>query len=222
MENFRREKVQGSSLASLFSIFAEMSNMVNFEESAIVLQERILCLLEELEKPESAERKRLLEAVATSLQHMAQDEQWREFAGQWRDQLVDMAAFQPMLRSCMENILQRILRRDTAEGLQLGEPSILAQLVQQEIEKGIEVLKQDAAIQKNVDRFLYDLIGRRGLRAHPMLGEFEAKPLRKMKEDELTGLVYGKVKEDLLWIRMNGSIVGAFVGGVIFVLMQAF
>ena len=222
LENFRREKVQGSSLASLFSIFAEMSNMVNFEESAIVLQERILCLLEELEKPESAERKRLLEAVATSLQHMAQDEQWREFAGQWRDQLVDMAAFQPMLRICMENILQRILRRDTAEGLQLGEPSILAQLVQQEIEKGIEVLKQDAAIQKNVDRFLYDLIGRTVLKAQPMLGEIAANALQEMTDEQINRLVYGKVKEDLLWIRMNGSIVGAFVGGVIFVLMQAF
>ena len=122
----------------------------------------------------------------------------------------------------MENILQRILRRDTAEGLQLGEPSILAQLVQQEIEKGIEVLKQDAAIQKNVDRFLYDLIGRTVLKAQPMLGEIAANALQEMTDEQINRLVYGKVKEDLLWIRMNGSIVGAFVGGVIFVLMQAF
>ena len=122
----------------------------------------------------------------------------------------------------MENILQRILRRDTAEGLQLGEPSILAQLVQQEIEKGIEVLKQDAAIQKNVDRFLYDLIGLTVLKAQPILGEIAANALQEMTDEQINRLVYGKVKEDLLWIRMNGSIVGAFVGGVIFVLMQAF
>ena len=102
------------------------------------------------------------------------------------------------------------------------EPSILAQLVQQEIEKGIEVLKQDAAIQKNVDRFLYDLIGRTVLKAQPMLGEIAANALQEMTDEQINRLVYGKVKEDLLWIRMNGSIVGAFVGGVIFVLMQAF
>ena len=220
LEDFRKEKVQGSSLASLFSIFAEMSNMVNFEESAIVLQDRILCLLEELEKPESAERKILLEAVGTSLQHMAQDEDWRNFADQWREHLVDIASFQTMLQNCMKNILQRILRRDTAEGTQLGEPSVLALLVQQEIEKGIEVLKQDTAIQKNVDRFLYDLIGRTVLKAQPMLGEIATNALREMTDEQINRLVYGKVEADLLWIRMNGSIVGAIVGGVLFVLMQ--
>ena len=45
--------------------------------------------------------------------------------------------------------------------------------------------------------------------------------LGDMSDKQLNALVYDKVEPDLLWIRMNGSIVGAAVGFVIFLITAA-
>ena len=45
--------------------------------------------------------------------------------------------------------------------------------------------------------------------------------LGDMSDKQLNSLVYDKVEPDLLWIRMNGSIVGAAVGLMIFLIMTA-
>jgi uncharacterized membrane-anchored protein YjiN (DUF445 family) len=42
-----------------------------------------------------------------------------------------------------------------------------------------------------------------------------------MTDEKLNAIVYEKVEPDLLWIRMNGSIVGAAVGLGLFLLMEA-
>ena len=41
-----------------------------------------------------------------------------------------------------------------------------------------------------------------------------------MTDEQINRLVYDKAEPDLLWIRMNGSIVGAVIGLVIFAVMQ--
>ena len=44
--------------------------------------------------------------------------------------------------------------------------------------------------------------------------------LARLTDEQLNHLVYDKVEPDLLWIRMNGSIVGAGIGLIIFVILQ--
>ena len=45
--------------------------------------------------------------------------------------------------------------------------------------------------------------------------------LSRLTDDQLNHLVYDKVEPDLLWIRMNGSIVGSIIGLVLFAILQA-
>ena len=40
------------------------------------------------------------------------------------------------------------------------------------------------------------------------------------EDEQLNHLVYDKVEPDLLWIRMNGSIVGSGIGLLIFIALQ--
>ena len=53
-----------------------------------------------------------------------------------------------------------------------------------------------------------------------MLGSVVHGVLDRMTDDELNHLVYDKAEPDLLWIRMNGSIVGSGIGLAIFVLIH--
>ena len=53
-----------------------------------------------------------------------------------------------------------------------------------------------------------------------MLGSIAGDVLGTMTDEQINRLVYDKAEPDLLWIRMNGSIVGAAIGLVIFAVMQ--
>ena len=44
--------------------------------------------------------------------------------------------------------------------------------------------------------------------------------LERLTDEQLNHLVYDKVEPDLLWIRMNGSIVGSGIGLLIFIALQ--
>ena len=52
------------------------------------------------------------------------------------------------------------------------------------------------------------------------MGVIVTDVLSRLTDEQLNHLVYDKVEPDLLWIRMNGSIVGAGIGLVLFLILQ--
>ena len=68
-------------------------------------------------------------------------------------------------------------------------------------------------------QFIYDLIARTALHAQTLVGVIVTNVLSRLTDEQLNHLVYDKVEPDLLWIRMNGSIVGAGIGLVLYGLM---
>jgi uncharacterized membrane-anchored protein YjiN (DUF445 family) len=71
-----------------------------------------------------------------------------------------------------------------------------------------------------VDSFLFDLLGRSALHAQTLVGVIVTDVLSRLTDEQLNHLVYDKVEPDLLWIRMNGSIVGAGIGLLLFACLQ--
>ena len=45
--------------------------------------------------------------------------------------------------------------------------------------------------------------------------------MERLTDEQLNHIVYSKIEPDLLWIRMNGSVVGALIGCVLFMVMTA-
>ena len=74
-------------------------------------------------------------------------------------------------------------------------------------------------LEEEID-LLYDLIARSALHAQTLVGVVVESVLARLTDEQLNHLVYDKVEPDLLWIRMNGSIVGSGIGLVIFILLQ--
>ena len=73
---------------------------------------------------------------------------------------------------------------------------------------------------KSVEHFLYDLLARSALHAQSLVGVVVTNVLDRLTDEQLNHLVYDKVEPDLLWIRMNGSIVGSAIGFVLFLCLQ--
>ena len=66
------------------------------------------------------------------------------------------------------------------------------------------------------------MVARTALAAQGMVGVIVRNVLGRLTDEQLNHLVYDKVEPDLLWIRMNGSIVGSGIGLCLFLVLQIF
>ncbi len=99
----------------------------------------------------------------------------------------------------------------------------LATLVRELQKRLAETLPIDASIlQQIMTRLMYDLIARSALHAQALVGIVVSDALMRLTDEELNRLVYDKVEQDFLWIRVNGSLVGGCIGLLLFLGTQMF
>ena len=76
----------------------------------------------------------------------------------------------------------------------------------------LDVFVHSEGWQHRADRWLKDLAAAEVEKHHEMIADFVRDYLNQKSDDELIAFVEGKVRTDLQMIRVNGAIVGAFVG----------
>lgn len=76
----------------------------------------------------------------------------------------------------------------------------------------IDVFVHSDGWQNRADRWMKDLVTAEVEKHHEMIAVFVRDYLNQKTDDELISFVEGKVQTDLQMIRVNGAIVGAFVG----------
>lgn len=96
----------------------------------------------------------------------------------------------------------------------------LVQLVEELLERAEALLSNNKTLQEELNSLIYQMAARGALQAQELLGSITNDVLGTMTDQQINRLVYDKAEPDLLWIRMNGSIVGASIGLVVFVGMQ--
>lgn len=123
---------------------------------------------------------------------------------------------------CLKLVLQYLKRQkeDGAPSNVLALQTPVAHIILSGIDRGLDLLKTDEKIQHTIYQFLYDMMGRSVLQAQLMIGAIVKEALSALSDAEMNQLVYSKVETDLLWIRMNGSIVGALIGLILFSISQ--
>ena len=96
----------------------------------------------------------------------------------------------------------------------------LVQLIEELLERAEALLSNNKTLQEELNSLIYQMAARGALQAQDLLGSITNDVLGTMTDQQINRLVYDKAEPDLLWIRMNGSIVGASIGLVVFVGMQ--
>lgn len=206
----------------LFTLVAQVSNVINFEEAAEILQKRLTALAQQLMMPGDAMREGLLEQLRSRALELTRDETWQAMVERWRDEVCTQVCVRDQLTECLEAMIVSVLRGQSEAGdaSALALQSPLAKLVVDEIDSAMALAENDAVIQHALEQFLYDLVSRSVLQAQAMIGVIVHEVLGDLSDAEMNRLICGKVEQDLLWIRMNGSIVGAAIGLGIFFLLE--
>ena len=82
-------------------------------------------------------------------------------------------------------------------------------------------LRSDAQFKAKAEAYLQHILGLGLLQAQTMLGDIVERILQAMADERLTEMVRSKVNTDMQRIRLNGTVMGAFLGAVFYLLKCA-
>lgn len=210
-----------SFLSALVTLAAQKTNIINFTEAATIFQVQSLKLIEDLLEADHPLRRQLLLQLKEAAIELAADETWQNVVAKWQNGISGNLVLQDQIERFLRQVcgsFQRQAPRQNTSYLVTQSP--LAQLVLNEIDKGMKIIQYDPVIKQAMDVYLYDLVSRGVLQAQSMIGVVVQEVLKELSDAELNQLIYVKIEQDLLWIRMNGSIVGAIIGLVLFIFLE--
>ncbi len=208
LESYAAKKTESFMGAFLGSLASSM-NLVNLDEAAQLIQNQLVQFLSELEAHGSDTQEAVLEVLCARLEELKTNPQTAN-------------GFKLLMEGLMANF---DATEETAIALdrwtmQKSSDRAIYALLDNELATWTEKLRQDKVLWNELNDFLHDLAARTALQARVMIEDIVHGVLGRMSDEEINHLVYSKVEPDLLWIRMNGSIVGAFIGLILYVLIQ--
>lgn len=221
LEQYGQERIQNNPLAALFAGIATAVNLVNYEEAAGLMQKQLVQMLDNLADENSELHQTVLAALYKGLEETGRDPAAQSLlADVWQDAVKNLP-----LEKILIALLQKFQQQAMTDELQAGETGAAVQswlwdTLHGEYRSFLQAVSDNEKLRHSIESFLYDMIARSALHAQTMVGVIVREVLSCMTDEQLNRLVYDKAEPDLLWIRMNGSIVGAGLGLVLFVLIQ--
>lgn len=205
LDEYIESKLQGP-MAMMMAGFAQSVNVLNTEEAAGLIKDRCILFLERVQEEDSEEAEQL-QAMAEKISCFLQ-----------KNLAVRQELDHAVLNSVQKLNFNEYLFNTTDTRGKID--SQLQELAGSIVQVGYEMLREDSTLQREVSGICYQLAARGVMQAQEMLGSIAGDVLGTMTDEQINRLVYDKAEPDLLWIRMNGSIVGAAIGLAIFAVMQ--
>lgn len=227
LEKFAAEKTQSAGAFSiLMAGLAQMLNFVNFEEAAEIMQTQLVKLLDELSKDTPIQR-RILDECRLKFSALAETSEFKDLIERLQIDLAGTLPLEETVETAISKFKEQISAVELNEFLPVAQDSknlsaIFAETLLTLYDEFLAALKSDSAIKKAVEKFIGELTARATLYAQPLVGEVAKSALNRMTDEQLNSLVYDKAEQDFIWIRMNGSIVGSFIGIIIFAIIKIF
>lgn len=226
LERYEKEKAK-STLALFLTGLAEAMDLVNLEDAAKIMQKQLVNMLKELGTRDSHLQQEMLELFYEKAAVLNAEPEFHQLVHELRDSLVAELPIEEAVARAAAH-MRAHFDADAARKVDAVEEHLpvlrsrLADIIEEEYDRGLHLLQEDDELRHTVGHFLYDLIARSALHAQTLVGVVVESVLSRLTDEQLNHLVYDKVEPDLLWIRMNGSIVGAGIGFVLFCILQFF
>ena len=220
-ENAKTKSVWSILAASI----AEGVGAIDLREGAVLIQNQLLAMLDELGEKDSPLQQKVLELFYEKAAVLNEDPEFHQLTHELKDNLLAELPLEEVLRRLIDHVRAHFAE-DKARQVDPMEEHLpvlhsrLAEIIEQEYRRTLHLIEDSPELRHTIGHFLYDLIARSALHAQSLIGVVITDVLSRLTDEQLNSLVYDKVEPDLLWIRMNGSIVGAGIGVMLFVILQ--
>jgi len=225
LEAYEQEKTSENVFAQLLAGFAQAVDLINYEEAAALIQQQLLVMLDELGSRGSKLQNELLAMFYEKAAELNKEAAFHQLTHELKDSLLRDIPLEAAVETMFNHLRLHFLDDKARDVDPLAEHlpvlrSRLEELISEEYQRTLYLIETDEELHHTVDNFLFDLIGRSALHAQNLVGIIVKDVLSRLTDEQLNHLVYDKVEPDLLWIRMNGSIVGAGIGLLLFFVLQ--
>ncbi|TYP71748.1 DUF445 domain-containing protein [Paenibacillus methanolicus] len=221
-------------------IFAEESDALNLKDAAGAIHTDLLAFLDDLKRHDHELRLLLLRMFGEVADQLEADTALSETLENWKNDVLARLSFAPSVEGILRTFRQLLDEELTAlpqnEGqAQAGEDeggNVAATHAQQPAMTELrewterfatdywEAFKRDAAKKAWVDGFIKSLLGKLVDAEHRVIGQVARETLNAFTEQRLIAFIEDKVGEDLNRIRINGSLVGAGLGALIYLFLH--
>ena len=193
------------------------TNTLDPEELAQIIHRRLLKILEEASQKDSELYSSLVGLYNNLLHQIHENEEWTNSLNNLRDNFVTSGTLEKILYNSIKNFCDYLLSNsDESNKLHLA----IEEIFSAEIDNCIDKLNTNNEFKAKINRFIMDVLHRTALKGEDVILELARKFLEGLSDKQLNELVYGKVETDMIWIRLNGSIVGGIIGAVAFWILQ--
>lgn len=223
LAELEREKIGDGFLSRLL----EVTNTVNLDEGTELIQRHTCHVLDELGRTGAPLQENAVVLLHDCLSDMRQDEELLHLARELQERLAQELPIDETLARLFQGMrrhFQMDLKREV-DPIEEHMPAFYTQLqniLHLEYQHMLFLVEERPELQKIIAKVLYDLLARSALHAQTLVGVIVGNVLSRLTDDELNHLVYDKVEQDLLWIRVNGSLVGGCIGLLLFICMNIF
>ncbi len=145
-------------------------------------------------------------------------QQWQQLVRSLQNRAVSDISLTQALKQLLDNMIEAVCRRQIEEGQQTP-------ILQQAVSQAMNILESD--LRNNVDfknrleEYLQHFLGLGLLQVQKMLGAIVEHILQSLENARLTEIVRSKVDTDMQRIRLNGTLMGAFLGMILYLLKCA-
>lgn len=208
LEELKQEKAQ--SLVEKFVLWVgEQTDSVNIAEAADSVHARLLELARQLQQPEHPIRGWLYAKLDELIGDLETKPEWRCEIESWKQRLLKQAELKEVLVRICEHSVQ----------VPPADMPAVAWL-RESLGWCWEQFKQDAHMRDWLEDRLRQGVCRLIDNDHHLIGIVVEKVMTSFTDTDLSRFVEDKAGDDLQWIRVNGSVVGAVVGMAVFFLLR--
>ncbi|MHB1653027.1 MAG: DUF445 domain-containing protein [Desulfitobacteriaceae bacterium] len=209
LEEQKEAKLGDSPLSKYLFSFMEKIDGVNMDEAATSLQSQLCVSLEELKNPEHPLHQRVKVFLENTISALEIDASSQKAMENWKEEILEVLPWGATLTNLISKILPLVVYPNQATP---GAEPLLSQWLTNQIETAWLHFKENRTLQNKVDQYTRTALIRLSAVEHDLVGKIAKDTLRSLNDADLNKFVEDKAGNDLQWIRINGSLVGGFMG----------
>lgn len=193
----------------------EQTDSLNLVELSKALQQDVAATLIRLQSPRHPVRRWARKRMFDFLEKLEQDQQLAETLEEWKQQVVIRLPLEQLVGRFVEAVLDT--EQLTGKKGLYHSPLLVWGLSQAKTYWSI--FKNDEKMQAWLDVRLRQALINIIEREHSFIGAVARDALSTYSDQDISRFIEDKVGDDLAWIRINGSVVGAIVGLLLFLFL---
>ena len=201
---------RGMARRKIFNKLVEQVMHITPLRFGVIIQRRLVELLEQLKEPEHPLRTKLQSWLFRLVESLKTDEQLQVKVEMWKKQ--QLAAHWKLRDQCVV-LINQFYHTDAGAPIEAR----LELLINKRIDQWVEELAKNDQLQQQVDEQIKRQITMWLDNRNNQLGSLVMERLQQLTNDELVAFIEARAGDDLQMIRINGSVVGGLLGILIYV-----